>query len=403
VLGFLRDNAPFLTAGVLLTFASSFGQTYFISVFAGQIQGSFGLDHGSWGALYGAATMASALAMVWAGTSTDHFRVRTLGPVALIGLALACLGMSLAQGWLQLALLIFALRFFGQGMLSHIALVAMARWYVARRGRALSIAGLGYAGGEALLPITMVAAMGVTDWRSLWIVAALLLLAFVPIIRSLLKLERTPETASASDETTGMGAQHWTRAEAMRHPLFWFMVPAVIGPSAFITALFFQQVHLAQVKGWSHLELVSAFPVYTVTSIGAMLLTGQMLDRFGTGRLVSYSHLPLACGFFTLWATTDMTGALAAFLLIGFGHGAYSTLFSAFWAEFYGTRYLGSIRSLTTALMVLGSAIGPGITGAGIRLGVSFPEQTLAIGGWFVISSALMAIGIARTGSLRPA
>ena len=44
---FLRDNAPFLSVGVLLTFVSSFGQTFFISVFAGEIRAEFGLSHGA--------------------------------------------------------------------------------------------------------------------------------------------------------------------------------------------------------------------------------------------------------------------------------------------------------------------------------------------------------------------
>ena len=41
---------------------------------------------------------------------------------------------------------------------------------------------------------------------------------------------------------------------------------------------------------------------------------------------------------------------------------------SAFWAEFYGTRHIGAIKAMAAALMVFGSAIGPGLTGALIDL-----------------------------------
>ena len=61
ILAFLRDNAPWLTAGVLLTFLSSFGQTFFISIFAGHIREAFDLSHGQWGGIYTLGTTASAL------------------------------------------------------------------------------------------------------------------------------------------------------------------------------------------------------------------------------------------------------------------------------------------------------------------------------------------------------
>ena len=84
ILAFLRGNAPWLGAGVLLTFLSSFGQTYFISVFAGEIRAAFGLSHGAWGGIYTLGTTASALLMVWAGGLTDRFRVRVLAPFVLL-------------------------------------------------------------------------------------------------------------------------------------------------------------------------------------------------------------------------------------------------------------------------------------------------------------------------------
>ena len=73
--------------GCVLTFMSSFGQTFFISIFAGEIRAEFGLSHGEWGGIYALGTLASAIVMVWSGGLTDRFRVRTLGPVVLVCLA----------------------------------------------------------------------------------------------------------------------------------------------------------------------------------------------------------------------------------------------------------------------------------------------------------------------------
>ncbi len=396
ILAFLRDNAPWLTAGVLLTFLSSFGQTYFISIFAGEIRDTFGLSHGQWGGIYMLGTTASALVMVWAGGLTDHFRVRRLAPLVLVLMVGACLFMAVNPVWWLLPLVIFALRFTGQGMLSHLAVVAMARWFVAARGKALSIATLGFALGEAFLPLIFVSLLTVYDWRLLWVAAALVAGLGIPLLLVLLRRERTPQSWAESSQSLGMDARHWTRKETLRHYLFWFMVPALLGPSAFNTAFFFHQVHIAEVKGISHVALVAMFPVYTAVGIGAMILSGWALDRLGTARLLPFMQLPMVAAFL-LFALSDGPGLLLlGFVFLALTTGANSTLPNAFWAEFYGTAHLGSIKAMAAAVMVLGSAIGPGLTGLGIDLGLGIETQFVLIAGYFVFASVMMTVGVLR-------
>jgi len=393
---FLQDNAPYLTAGALLTFVSSFGQTHFISIFAGEIQSEFGLSHGAWGTIYAIGTMASAAVMIWAGALTDIIRVRVLAVFVLGGLAAACLLMAALPILWGLPVVIFFLRLFGQGMSSHIATVAMARWFVAARGRALSIASLGFSVGEAFLPIVFVALLAVTPWRSLWVVAAIMALLILPLVVRLLRAERTPQSVAKETNAVGMLGRQWSRAAALKHWLFWIMVPAILGPSAFGTAFFFHQVHLADVKGWTHLELVALFPVYTVTGICSLLGSGWLIDRYGTAWLMPFAQVPLALGFLVLGATGSLWGATVAVILMGLTFGANATLPAAFWAEFYGTRHLGSIKALATAVMVLGSAIGPGITGVLIDFGIVFPDQMLGIAVWFLAVTALLTVSLAK-------
>ena len=235
-LAFLRSNLRWLTAGMLLTFLSSFGQTFFISIFAGEIRETFEISHGQWGGIYALGTTASAALMVWAGGLTDRFRVRALGAVILAMLMVACLFMALNPVWWLLPLVVFGLRFTGQGMTSHIAVVAMSRWFIATRGKALSVATLGFALGEALLPLIFVSLLVSWDWRALWGIAALIAVAGIPVLTLLLREERTPQSMAQSDQALGMRARHWSRGQTLRHPLFWFMVPALLGPGAFNTA-----------------------------------------------------------------------------------------------------------------------------------------------------------------------
>ncbi len=394
---FLFKNAPFLTAGVLLTFMSSFGQTFFISIFAGEIRTAFNLSHGAWGGIYTIGTFLSAIVMVWAGGLTDRFRVRAFGPIILIGLAGACLAMATIQYVWALPLVIFALRFFGQGMSSHLAVVAMARWFVVTRGRALSIAALGFSFGEATLPILFVAMKSVVDWRYLWFLAALLCLAGAPVLGKLLSQERSPGNLSRDISNMGMKGRHWTRLQALKHPLFWLMVPAMLGPAAFNTAFFFHQVHFAELKGWEHMDLVALFPLFTLMGVGAMVLSGWALDRFGTARLTPYYQLPMVVCFVIFANATGPFAMLTGFFFLALTTGANATLPNAFWAEFYGTAHIGSIKAMAAAVMVFGSAIGPGLTGFLIDLGFGLEQQFLAIAGYFVLATILMMRGIGKS------
>nr|WP_247742535.1 MULTISPECIES: MFS transporter [unclassified Ruegeria] len=383
-------------AGVVLTFLSSFGQTFFISVFSGEIRTAYGLSHGAWGGLYSLGTTVSAVVMIWAGGLTDIFRVRVLGPAVLAGLALAALAMALNSMLFLLPVVIFLLRLFGQGMSTHLAMVAMARWFTATRGKALSIASVGFAVGEALLPVIFVAAMVFLDWRLLWVMSAVVILLGIPVLLLLLRKERTPQSLATEYSSVGMQGRHWTRRQALMNPLFWFMTPAILGPSAFITAFFFHQVHLAEIKNWQHIELVALFPVYTGVSLLSMFAAGWALDKWGTALMMPFYQLPMAIGFMIVSATDTLGGAALALIFLALTVGANSALPSAFWAEFYGTRHIGAIKAMATAVMVLGSAIGPGLTGVLIDQGMALDNQFLWIGVFFIAVSALVWIGITR-------
>ena len=394
---FIINNLRWLSAGILLTFLSSFGQTYFISIFSGEIRNTFNLSHGDWGLIYGFGTFASAIVMIWAGGLTDIMRVRKLGPIVLCTLSASCLFMAFNPLVALLPVVIFCLRLTGQGMSTHIAAVAMSRWFVSNRGKALSISNLGFSFGEALIPLFLVSALIYFSWQKIWILAALVTFFSIPILIWLLRQERSPQSIDAEDQSLGMNKLHWTRKQTISHPLFWFMMPAVIGQSAFNTAFFFQQVHFAEIKGWEHLNLVSMFPVYTGVAICMMILSGILLDKLGTAKLIPYFQLPMIIAFILFAFGETLYSALLGFIFLGITSGANTTLPNAFWAEFFGTKHLGSIKAAAAAAMVLGSAIGPALTGILLDFDISLNFQYVGISTFFVLSSLLMWVGVSRT------
>lgn len=390
----MRSNARWLSAGALLTFLSSFGQTFFISLFSEPIRTEFDLTHGEWSTVYAIGTGVSAAVMIWAGGLADKFRTRSFGMIVLVGLAIACLTMALNPATGLLVVTVCLLRFFGQGMASHAAVVAMSRWFLSTRGRALAICGLGFTVGELLFPILFVALLAILDWRLLWFAATLITLAGIPYLLWALKTERHPQQDATQSASLGMQDRAWTRSNVLSHPLFWLMIPALLGPSAFNTAFFFHHAHFAQIKGMTQLSLVAFFPVYTAVSVGMMIVSGWLVDRFGSARTLPLYQLPMVAAFLC-FALADSPGLIAAgFVFLALSAGANSTLPNVFWAEFYGTRHMGAIKAMAAAVMVSGSAIGPILTGSLIDAGVGLDRQFFGVAVFFLFSSACMTTGI---------
>ncbi|MEM6478366.1 MAG: MFS transporter [Pseudomonadota bacterium] len=396
MIAFIRQNAAFLAAGILLTFSSSWGQTYFISLYAAQIMEEIGLSDAAWGALYMVATTGSAVVMVFAGTLTDRYRARTLLKIVLPGLALACAFMALNTTAWGLIIVIFMLRFFGQGMTSQLAIVSMARWFSASRGKALSIASLGFSFGNAVLPFIFVSLLALLSWRQSWVLAACLCLAAIPLLNALLKKERTPQSIAKDTQLAGMDGRYWTRIEMLRHPLFWLAFPMLLAPPAWGTALFFQQVHFVDVKGWSLAGYTALFPLFIIALVVMTFVSGEIIDRRSSAVMMRVWPLPWAIGFLILAAAPTLGWALIGLIFCGIGQGIQSNAPTSFFSEYYGTKHLGAIKAIATAIMVLGSAIGPGVTGALITAGVGIEAQFSWIAVYFLFAGALLWLGLAR-------
>lgn len=396
MLGFLLGNARWLAAGVLLTFASSFGQTWFISLFAGEIKAAHGLSDGAWGSLYTLVTLCAAGLLLTAGSSADTVRLSRLAPGIAILFALAAVGMAFSQSIWLLGLALFLLRFCGQGMFSHIAMTAMGRWFRARRGQAVSITNLGHPAGEMLLPVGTVLIIGAIGWQETWALVALILaLAVAPSLLLLLSSARLPQGGISGGGASGLEGRHWARGEVLRHWLFPALLPIILTPGFVGTVVFFHQVHVAEVKGWTLAQMAPGYTVFASLSVASALATGWASDRWGPHRILPALLLPTAAGLAVIGPAGAVWGWFAALGLIGLTQGMSSALWGALLPAIYGTRNLGAVRSMVTTVMVVSTAIGPGITGILIDQGIVFPRQTLALAAWCVLLSGI-ALAIER-------
>ncbi|MGF1625105.1 MAG: MFS transporter [Alphaproteobacteria bacterium] len=378
----LRPRAPtdLVVAAFVMTMSSSFGQTYFIGIFAPWLKADLGLSDGGFGGFYTLGTLASAGVLIWAGKFADRIRVRWAAVAVLIGLAATCAAMAIIQtAWLLLPVL-FGLRLFGQGWLGHLAITGIGRWYVRRRGRMMSLAVLGFPAGEAVMPIAAVALIAAFGWRETWLVAAVVLcLVSVPLVLFFLRKEPAHDQTADVADRPAAPRREWTRAEVLRVPAFFVVVSGIVTPAFVTTGIFFHQASLVEAKGWTLAWFAGWFPVYAGVSVLTALLTGWLIDRFGARRLLPAFLLPLTAGVLVLALVSSPYAVPVFMALAAMTGGSASTLLGALWAELFGTRHLGAIRSIVFAAQVSASALSPGLIGLLLDLDVGLQVQLLAM------------------------
>ena len=391
---FARTHSRFLGFGFLLAFLSSPGQTYFIGVFGPEIQALFDLDNAAWGRTYMIGTLVSAAVITWSGTFIDRIDLRLFATLSLAGLVCACLVIGSVSSPVMLVLAIFMLRQFGQGLTSHASITSMARYHATDRGKAIALAAIGFSFGEAFLPLLAVFSIQAWGWREAYFGTAVLVLLSIPLALWLLKghqqrhallLENLNHNATEVDRQTS-----YTRRKMLSEPLFYLMLPAMIAPSMIGTAMFFFPAEIARAKGWSSLWVTGNYWVYSTATVLTIILSGVLIDRFSARKVVPYFLLPLAAGLAALTISDDRFMIWPYMFLTGISSGVYFTGLSALWAELYGPRYLGAIKSLTNAVMVFSSALGPALVGDLLTRGMELEQICLILVGFCMFATLML-------------
>jgi len=397
VLKLIRSEWQLLLFGFLMTFWSSPGQTYLISLFSGEIRAELGLSDGEFAGIYSLATLASAIVMVWSGALVDKVDLKKFSIAVVIGLGGGCGIISLSVGVLSLLISLFIIRQLGQGLMLITSSTAMVRYLDEHKGKSSALAGMGYAVSEAVMPSILVALLLWFGWRISWQIAGIVLIIFmVPAILYLLRNHQQRhkkylDELLATDDTSERvyRRRQWTRSEVVRDRLFYLFAPGLMSQPLMFTGFIFHQVHLVESKNWSLTAWASLFSMYALVSVGTKIVTGLLVDRFGAIRMVPLVALPMGIGLVILSLSSSLAWGGVFLALTGITVGFHSTVTAPFWSEMYGNKHLGSIKSLGASAMVFCTALSPAILGWYIDHGTSM--DSLAMGGatYIFLTSAL--------------
>ena len=395
IIDILRSNYKIIIFGFIFTFASSVGQSFFIGLFNSDIRNELNISHGEFGTIYGIATLCSSIVFIWAGKKIDDFKLVYYSIFVVFLLALSSLFFSYINGALLLLIGIFLLRLSGQGLIAHTSTTAISRFFEKRRGKALSIIWLGMSLGEFLLPVLIVFLLSFTYWRDLWIYITITIVMFLPAISffTTKNIKISSREEKTLDEKNSFDLiKSWKRKEVLRDFKFYTMLPCILAPAFIITGIVINQSFIIESKSWGAYTLAKAFMFYSVFTVVTLFVSGILVDKFTSKKLLPYLNLPMLLGLIFLIYFNHPYTAFIFMALIGISNGLTNILISSLWAEIYGVNYLGSIKALTGSLMVFSTALATAIFGLLIDLEYSIEDIGILCSIYTVVSIVIIII-----------
>lgn len=383
---FMYQHGSHLAFGAILMAMSSFGQTYFVSLYGQGLRQAFGLSDGGLGGLYAAGTVMSAVTLTWAGRMIDYTTTRRFTLAVTLLLVTACLLVSGAQAAWMLCAGFYLLRLGGQGLMVHTALTATARQFPLDAGKALGAIALGLSLAQALFPLAAVQINYLTGWRTAWLINAAVLVAGVALAVSCL-----PRAAEKPLRTfRKRGAEKVREASVWKNRNLLLALPAVLASPFITTGFFFHQARLAEEKGWALSWVAGWFIAYAITQAVSLLSFGPLIDRLTPRRLLPWFLLPQGAGMLALWLSSSQWVTPFYLITTGVSSAIASTLATALWVQLFGSALLAKVRSAVEAGTVLASGASPVIMGVLIDHHVTLRIQAL-ICLVFILAASLVA------------
>ena len=377
--------------GFIFTFFSSFGQSYFLGLFNSSIREALSITHGQFGSIYASATLCSSLLLIWVGKKIDDINIFKFAFFVIILLSFACFFFSKISSVFLLFIAIFLMRFSGQGMMSHTASTTISRYFTKTRGRALSISWFGLSSAEFIMPVLMVYLLTIIDWQNLWVIFSLTVLIVLPIASFLLIKNLNLDSREASDkDKKDVEIKQWKRREVIKDYRFYIISSNMLAMPWIFTGFAVFQSFVQSSKGWGPYVIAQSFMSYSVLSVLTLFLSGYLIDKFTSRKLLIYMNIPLLLSVIVLFFFDAPFTAFIFLGLVGISNGFANILGSSTWAELYGVKYLGSIKALTTALMVFATAFGTALFGFLIDIGFTIEGISVVSGTYILISLILL-------------
>ena len=351
-------------------YATAPGQTFVLSQFndalcapVDAVTPGLGLTPTGLAGAYLVGTLLSAASLTHAGKVADVLGPRRMIAIAALGLGLAGLGFSMVHGIVGLALAFFALRFFGQGVMTLASSHALALRFDARLGSVEGLRGATVSLAIATTPLIAVGLIGTLGWRTAaWILcagsAALGLFAAYGLLDA--DPPRQPAIGNGGAASSGPAdGPSFTLASARGTLSFWTLIACTAFTATLLTAVHFHLQPILGVRGIGETEAASTFVPFAIAGLAATLVGGVLVDRLRPRAILAPAILSLGLGAALVGQAPNFRAAAVGMAILGAGHGLTMAVLAPTLARYFGRSHHGAIRGAVGTAAVAGSAAGP--------------------------------------------
>ena len=359
---FLYHDPKLLVYGFLIIFFASYGQTFFIALFNDDIKYYYSLSDGQFGLLYALATTLSSLLIINFAKMIDYIDLRIYSLLITLGLLVPCFAIYfLPSNIIFLFIIIFTLRFFGQGAMNHAGITSMTRYFGKNRGKAISVGNLGGMTGVMFLPFLIVYLSDYFSFKQIWLFCGLSLLFFLPILFYILndQFERQEKFKNSLIEEN----KQWKTREVIKNKNFLIYLPIASAFSFIGTGLMFHQIFIFTQKGWTIEMLGTGFIFLGGFSIIGLIFGGPLIDILNPRKAILFILTPIFFAILILLFFDSYFFLIIYMSFYGLNLGISAPFVGSLWAELFGLESLGTVKALFHAISVLASALSPVIFG----------------------------------------
>ncbi len=396
----IKTNIPFRASRFLFPYAwiilivgtigfimSVPGQTIGVSVFTDRLIEALGLSRVQLSVAYMGGTAMSGFIVGRAGRLYDRYGARIIAMTASACLGLVLIYLTRIGVWAKViaggfnlnytivAIVmttfgIFALRFFGQGVLTLTSRNMVMKWFEVRRGFANGFLGIFVAFGFASAPRVFSQLIDNHGWQQTWIMIAVVVgIAFT--LFAFVFFRDNPEQYGCMidgyhTERKGANRKHvprlkeFTLKEARNTYSFWVFNFTMAINALYITAMTFHIESVFEVAGMTKEMAVGIFIPGAIISVVFHFGASWLSDFIRLKYLLFVQHLGL---IITMLAIVLLGSHEFAYkiLIAGYGMcmGMFGVISAVTWPKFFGLKHLGAISGYSLGWTVIASAIGP--------------------------------------------
>ena len=288
-------NFKIIIFGFIFTFFSSFGQSFFLGLFNSSIRNELSISHGQFGTIYASATLASSFLLIWVGKKIDDINISKFALFVILLLSFSCFFFSKISSLILLFISIFLMRFSGQGMMSHTATTTISRYFTKSRGKALSTGWFGLSAAEFILPILIIYLLTITDWRNIWISISIIVIVFLPLASYILVKNINFDSREITDgeKFKEINIKQWKRKDVIKDFRFYIICANMLAMPWIATGTFVYQSFILSSKNWGPYVIAQSFMAYSVLSVITLFISGFLIDKFTSRKLLIYMNIPL--------------------------------------------------------------------------------------------------------------